>query len=300
MSRYQWDDLRYFLAVAEHGSTGAAGRALQVDASTVQRRLAALEAALGQPLALREPAGYRLTPFGMQLLPLAQAVRQAADALAQAAAGAALDLTGVVRMTCPEPIVSRLAASALFERFRARYPGLRVEFVISDRYLDLTRGDADLALRSGDTDDGRLVGRAVADSSWAVYASRRYAAEHGLPQDEPALAAHDIVAFDETLARHRASQWLREVAPTARVVARNNSVLGLLQAVRSGLGVAALPTALGDAEPELVRAFGPVPALARRWHVLARPDLRRTPRVAALFDFIVENAEALAPVLTGP
>lgn len=297
---YQWDDLRYFLAVAEHGSTGAAGRALKVDASTVQRRLAALEAAFDRPLALREPAGYRLTPFGIELLPLAQAVRQAAEALAQAAENAARELTGVVRMTCPEPIVARLAASRLFERFHARYPGLRVEFVISDRYLDLARGEADIALRSGDSEDGSLLGRAVADSLWAVYTSRRYAAEHGVPHSEAELVEHDIVAFDASLARHRVSQWLHEAAPAARVVARNNSVLGLLQAVRSGLGVAALPTALGDDEPELVRAFGPVPALARRWHVLARPDLRHTPHVAALFDFIVENAEGLAPVLTGP
>jgi DNA-binding transcriptional LysR family regulator len=297
---FDWNDLRYFIALARSGSAGGAARALQVDASTVQRRLAALEQALGRPLVQRHPAGYRLTPFGEALLPQAQAVEEAVQRLAQHAQAQARDLTGVVRVTCPEPLVWRLTQSPLLERFGARYPGLRVEFVMSDRYLDLARGDADIALRSGDTDDGALVGRAIADSLWAVYASRRYLAQHGAPACEADLAAHDLVGFDESMAGHRAAQWLQQVAPGGRIVARNNSVLGLVYAVKSGIGVAPLPTALGDAEPGLVRVLGPVPALARRWRVLAAPDARRTPRVAAFFDFIVEEAAALQSILTGP
>lgn len=180
-----------------------------------------------------------------------------------------------------------------------RYPELKVEFVISDKYVDLTKGEADVALRSGDTDDGVLVGRKVADSLWAVYASRRYIEEHGKPERLENLKDDALVGFDESMASHRASTWLRTVAPNTHVVAHNNSVLGLVYAVKSGIGIAPMPTALGDSEEDLVRVLGPIPELTRSWRLLAHPDARRTPRVSAFFDFIKDELQALRPILTG-
>src|SRR5690606_21131723 len=158
-----------------HGSTLAAARALGVNQSTVQRRLAALEAALGQRLVERLPSGYRLVGAGAAALPAAEAAAAAVAAfeLAVAEAGRAR----APRLTCPEPIAARLTRSGLPDRFHARHPEYRIEFVLADRYVDLSRGEADVALRSGDT-DGALVGRKVADSIWAVYASRDYVARH--------------------------------------------------------------------------------------------------------------------------
>jgi DNA-binding transcriptional LysR family regulator len=294
-----WNDLKYLLAVARHHSTAAASRALGVNQSTVQRRLLALEHRLGQALVQRQPSGYRLTAFGEQLLPLAQQVEQAVLALNQHVQTFQRDVTGVVRMTCPEPLVYRIGNSTLLERFRARYPGLQVEFVTSDKYLDFASGEVDIALRSGDTQDNALVGRKVGDSLWAVYASPKYIARHGHPASVDALERHDWVGFDDTMATHRAATWLAQVAPQAHVVARNNSVLGLVYSAKAGVGLAALPTALGDAEPDLVRVLGPIPELARIWRVLTTPGLRHTPRVAALFDFLVDEVDALRPIITG-
>jgi DNA-binding transcriptional LysR family regulator len=155
------------------------------------------------------------------------------------------------------------------------------------------------ALRSGDTDDDVLVGRKIADSLWAVYASRTYLERHGKPERIEDLEGHALVGFDETMANHRASTWLRRVVPNAQVIARNNSVLGLVYAVKAGIGVAPLPTALGDAEQDLVRVLGPIPELARSWRLLAHPDVRRTPPVAAFFDFVVEEAQTFRLILTG-
>ena len=101
------------------------------------------------------------------------------------------------------------------------------------------------------------------------------------------------------MSSHRVSKWLKEVAPDAKIAARSNSVLGLLYAVKSGVGVGALPTAVGDTEPELVRVLGPIPELARSWRLLAHPDLRRVPRIAAFFDFIIAEREVLKSILTG-
>lgn len=296
---FDWNDLRHFLAVARCGSTTAAARELKVDQSTVQRRLAELERRIGQPLAERHPSGYRLTPFGKQLLPHAQRVEEGVLALEQAVRSSARELTGVVRVTCPEPIVYRLSRSQVLERFRARHPRLQVEFLMSDRYLDLGKGEADVALRSGDTVDNQLVGRKIGDSLWAVYGSRAYLERHGKPADLQALARHALVGFDDSLAAHRAAVWLRQVAPGARLAASADSVLGLVSSVKAGMGLAPLPTALGDAEPDLVRVLGPIPELARAWRILTTPRLRRTPRVAAFFEFMAGEVEALRPVLTG-
>jgi DNA-binding transcriptional LysR family regulator len=296
---FDWNDLKYFLAVARHHSTLAASRALQVNQSTVQRRLAALERRLGRPLVQRHPTGYRLTEFGEALLPYAERVAKAVAALEQQLESAQLEAVGVIRVTCPEPLVYRITQTTLLDRFHARYPGLRVEFVMSDRYLDLMKGEADVALRSGDTVDNELVGRKIGDSLWAVYASRKYVERCGQPDRVEALEQHDLVGFDETMANHRAAQWLRDVTPHGRVVARNNSVLGLLYSVKAGVGIAPLPTAIADAEPELVRVLGPVPELARIWRLLTRADLRHTPRISAFFDFMIEEIDTLRPIITG-
>ena len=296
---FDWNDLRYFLAVARHRSTIAAGRALKSNQSTVQRRVAALERRIGQRLVKRHPTGYRLTEVGQEMLAYAERVEQAALAFEQHLDASKRDAVGVVRVTCPEPLVSHITQSGLIERFQARYLGLRVEFVMSDRYLDLAKGEADVALRSGDTDDGELIGRKIGDSFWAVYASRKYIEQHGQPKRVEDLEQHLLVGFDETMANHRAAKWFQKVAPNARIVARNNSVLGLIYAVKSGIGLAPLPKPLGDAEEDLVCVLGPIPELTRIWRVLAHLDARRTPRVSAFFDFIVEEIETLRPILTG-
>jgi len=298
-TRFQWDDLQHFLAVAHHGSTLAAGRALGVDQSTVQRRLSELERRIGQSLVQRQPTGYRLTEFGQEMLPFAETVERAVRAFERQVQTLGGEATGVIRITCPEPIVNRIAQTGMIDRFHARHPALKVQFVMSDKYMDLHKGDADVALRSGDTDDGELVGRKIGDSVWAVYASKVYIAQHGQPEGIEDLARHALVGFDNSMAKHRLSLWLREVAPNVELASRSSSVLGLVYSVKAGLGVGALPMPLGDAEPDFVRVFGPVPELTRIWRMLTTPELRRTPRVSAFFDFIVEEIETLRPILTG-
>jgi DNA-binding transcriptional LysR family regulator len=216
--------------VARHRSTIAAGKSLGLSQSTVHRRVSELEKRIGRPLMVRHPSGYRLTEFGEALLPYAERVEASVGDLELRIKDTVRELTGVMRVTCPEPIIYRMTKSSLIDRFQARYPGLRVEFVTSDRYLDLSKGEVDVAFRSGDTDD-ELIGRKVADSIWAVYASRGYIERHGQPARVEDLSQHPLVGFDESLSQHRAAKWLGEVAPDAKMSARNTSVLGLVSAV---------------------------------------------------------------------
>lgn len=296
---FDWSDLRYFLAVARHGSTLAASRALGVNQSTVHRRIAELERRIGGTLMLRHPSGYRLTEFGEVLLPTAEAVEASVIALERRILAYRSDLAGTIRLTVPEPLVSRIMGSPLLDLFHARYPALRIEFVMSDRYLDLSKGEADIALRSGEADDETLVGRKIADSVWAVYGSRNYVQQHGAPQRIEDIGRHAIVGFDGMLANHRAAKWLATIAPGANVAASNNSVLGVLHAVKSGIGIAPLPTTIADMHEDLVRILPPVPELARGWYLLTHPQLRQTPRIRAFFDFVVEKLDVVRPILMG-
>jgi len=293
---FDWNDLKYLLAVARHGSTLAAARKLQVNQSTVQRRVAELEARLKLRLIERLPNGYRLTAAGAMVLPAAEAVAAAIEAFEQRVAEAAH--AGVLRLTCPEPIAIRLTRAGFVDRFHTRHPDIRIQFVLADRYIDLSKGEADVALRSGDT-EGQLVGRKIADSIWAVYASRAYVDRHGAPHSIEELKTRPLIAFDESLARHRLSLWLREIAPDAEYAARSDSVLALVSAAKAGVGVAALPIALGDAEPDLIRVLEPIPELTRAWRLLTHPDARHLRRVEAFFDFVVSEVDALKPILAG-
>lgn len=296
---FDWNDLRYLLAVARQGSTLAAARELGVNQSTVHRRVAQLERQVGLRLVHRHPTGYRLTEMGEQLLPVFADVEESVAKLRRAILGLQHELTGTVRLTCPEPVLSRIVASGFVDRFHDRYPGLRIEFVISDRFVDLAAGDADVAFRSGDGSDERLVGRKIANSTWAVYASRDYVNRRGQPRSIEDLLQHDLIGFDGAMENHRATQWLANALPAAHIVARNNSVLGVVSAVKSGLGIAPLPTPIGDAEGELVQVLPPVQELARAWYLLCHPDQRSTPRISAFIDFAVEELAVLRKVLGG-
>ena len=296
---FTWDDTKYFLAVARHGSTLAAGKALDLSQSTVHRRIAELERAIGRELVVRSAAGYRLTAFGEEMLPYAEDIERAALAFAERKQ--ALDRVdiGMIRLTCPEPVMVRIIKSSLLERFYARHPGLRVEFVLSDTYIDLAKGEADVALRSGDTDDGILVGRKIADSIWSLYASQNYIAAHGSPATFADLNQHAVVGFEGTMASNRAATWLAMIAPSATIAARVSSVLGLVSVAKSGIAIVPMPIALGNSEPDLVRLFDDVPELTRSWRILAHPNARKTPAVAAFFAFIADEITALRPILTG-
>jgi molybdenum-dependent DNA-binding transcriptional regulator ModE len=141
---FDWSDLRHLIAVSRHGSTLAAAKVLGVNQSTVHRRLAELEKHIGLTMVRHHPTGYRLTEVGEAMIDHVLGVETAVRALELKIQALKNDLTGVIRLTCPEPTVSRIVASGLLERFYNRYPRLTVEFVTSDRYLDIAAGEADV------------------------------------------------------------------------------------------------------------------------------------------------------------
>ena len=297
---FDWNDLRYFLAVARHGSTIAAGKALSLSQSTVHRRLAELERRLGRRLVNRHPTGYRLTELGEEMRAYAERVEEAVLSFERQLSASATELTGTVRVTCPEALGSRLVRSQLIDKFNQRYPGLRVELVMSDKFVDLAKGEADIAFRAAPSNDGALFGRKISPSPWAVYASRAYVERNGEIARVKDIDRHAIVTFDGGMRDHPAARWLNGVAPNARVAARGSTLPSLLLAVKSGAGVATLPQIVGDEDGELVRLFGPIPNLATDIYLFMHEDVKQTPRVRAFFDFVVEELVALRAILDAP
>lgn len=294
---FDWNDLRHFLAVARAGSTLAAAKVLGTSQSTVHRRLAELEARIGRQLVKRHPTGYRLTELGEQLLPFAERAEEAVTAFERQSLASDQDLAGTIRVTCASTVADRLAKSPLIDAFHARYPGLRVELVITDRLLDLSKGEADIAIRSGEPRDEALVGRTIAEIPWAVYASRCYVERHGRPERAEDIAHHFVVACDGEIANYAAARWLRTVAPHATVAARSDNWPGFVSAVKSGVGLGPLPIHNGDRERELVRLLDTAPELVTQFCLLMHRDMRRTPRVRAFFDFVVTEIKAFRAML---
>jgi DNA-binding transcriptional LysR family regulator len=296
---FDWNDLRHFLAVAKHGSTLAAAKALGVNQSTVHRRLCELERRLGRRLVERHPTGYRLTEVGEELRPLAERMEAAAQDFERRAASSDADLIGTVRVTCPETVGYRMMKTSLLDVFRARYPGLRIELLMVDRVLDLAKGEADIAFRTAPPQDEALVCRKLADVPWAMYASRSYIERHGLPKRPEDLAKHSIIGFGGTIAGHPAARWLNSMAANAHITAVCTTTPALVLAVRSGAGLAPLPMVVAAHENDLDQLLGPTQVLRLHFYLVFHRDMRRTPRIRAFCDFVAEEIKAFRSLLVG-
>jgi DNA-binding transcriptional LysR family regulator len=297
MHSLDWNDLRYFLAVCRAGSLAGAARALHVRHSTVSRRLEALEQAIGVSLFVRTPDGLVATEAGAGIRPLAEEVERSTAAIERQAGGSDRRIGGVVRLTTSEAFSGFLVRHLAV--LHERHPGLMVEVLAGNRFFDLTRGEADLALRNGvTTQPPDLVHKRLAAAGWSVYAAERYLARHGRPASLDDLSGHFVVGFDETMAQVPGALWLSEHAGNADVVLRGNSIVAALNAAIVGMGIAVLPCFLAEAEPNLRRLSDAVIDSREIWLVF-HPDVAKIARVRTVIDFITEVIGREAAMLGG-
>jgi DNA-binding transcriptional LysR family regulator len=297
MRMLAWDDLRHFLAFARAGSMQAAAKALGVNQSTVQRRIAELEERVGRQLVERHLGSYRLTLLGEELRHPAEGVEAAVAAFERHLLACDKGLTGTLRLTCGSSVAGCLRRTPLIDAFHALYPGLQVELVISDRILDLSKGEADIAIRLGEPTEEALVGRKIANASWSVYASHAYVERHGRPDNPKDLKGHLVVACDGPIANYPGALWQRSVASHVTVATRSDHWQGLMLAVKTGAGLAALPHFQGDRESELLRVIDDI-GLVMPYYLILHRDMQRTPRVRAFADFVAAEIKSFRALIS--
>lgn len=290
---FDWQDARAFLAVAETGSTLAAGRRLGISQTTVARRVTALETALGLELFERRPQGYRPTAAGAALVPAAARLAEAASTFADAAEAQGRTVAGTVRVTMIEVFALTVMVPILRD-LQEVHPAVRLELDASGEKRDLAGGGADVAIRVAKELDPNagLVGRRVADDLWTVYCSRGYAEAHGHPRGRRALAGHAFIGGGEPAIAAYYDAWLREHELAGAVTMRHGSSAGLLSAVRGGLGLATLPCMIADQDPDLLRCLRP-PVSDRGVWLVTHERVRDAPPVRATLDFLAPRLAAL-------
>ena len=295
-SRIDWEDLRIVLAVADASSLAAAARRLGVHHTTVLRRVAAFEKSLGIRLFDRLPTGYALTARGEELVAAARAMAETVTALERRLRGQDLRLEGELRVSTTDTLMNSVLPAHL-AAFRERHPGILVEVSTANEMANLTRRDADVAIRPVLEPPESLVGRRICGVAFAPYAAPAYLARSG--HDPAAFAVHRWLAPDASLAVSSVARWMRTTLPGAEIALRADSLVGLRDGARAALGVAALPCYLGDTTPGLVRLSPPIPEMATALWVLTHDDLRRTARIRAFTELLAHALGSQRDLIEG-
>lgn len=279
MNTPDWDDLRYFLAVSDAGTLSGAARALGVEHTTVARRIEALEAALQAHLFDRFPKGWSLTRAGAALLPYARNMETDMHALMRVASGTSV-LRGTVRISAPPA----LAAYLLAPRLRAtleRLPGIDIDLRGETRQTDLTKREADIALRFDRPKAPGLAVRQLGSIDYSLYASPAYLAGH-LPEH------WEFLGYDELLQDAPQQVWLDAIRGARRYSLRSNDQATLCQAAAAGCGVAVLPRYFFDGESSVLSPIeSPACPVRRKLWIIMHDDVRRSAPVRAVADEII-------------
>lgn len=289
--RLSWDDVALFLALCRSRTVGAAGKLLGVDASTVSRRLAALEEVLGATLFERGRSGVTPSPFALDLMPVAEEIEAAVGRFSSTAETLEREVSGLVRITCP-PDLAEVVLVPMLPALLARHPALRIDLEPGEALADLTRREADIALRTVRPERGDLIVTRVLSLRWSLAASPKLArALKSLRSwnDAP------WIGWGERLGHIPPARWLAQNLKDSEPVVRSDSLRVQIAVVAAGIGVALLP------EPSF-RHFGFVPvklatelrAVSAGWpsdelFAVTHRALREVPRVRAVWDYVLER-----------
>lgn len=284
MKALSWDDFRLVKAVERAQGLAGAAAELQVDQSTIFRRLGALEESLGAPLFERRRSDYRLTPSGEEMAQAAARMEEDALSTERRIRGKAITPRGEIRIATADSLLTYLL-TPMFRRFQDLCPDIRLDVVVGNAPLNLSKRDADIAIRATQAPPDTLVGRKIAPISWALYGLRTDFPEGDAFPGADILAERRWAALGEDMAALRAVRAFVDIRPE-KIVFRANSVLALAQAVETGIGVGHLPCFIGDRSPALRRLSDIRPDMGADLWLLTHEDLRHSPRIRIFMDYI--------------
>jgi len=285
-----WDDLRYFLAVARGGNVTAASAALGVNHSTVSRRIGAFEKRLGVRLFDRMPTGFAMTPSAEAMLADAQSVESDIVAMSRRLAAQDMRMSGTLRITAPEGMVSIVLLPHI-AAFLKLHPGIEVEVTATADIKSLNNREVDLAIRATNKPPDGLMGRRLTGQGMATYASRSYLVERKLTVENIVQKSADGFGGHSWIGRigeKNVPDWINNHYPNAQCTARFDTIFAVYEAVKAGLGMAELPCRLGNADAGLVRIPPLVTVPYRDIWILYHRDMRHTARLLAFSGFLAK------------
>ncbi len=289
-----WDGLRTLLALSRAGSFAGAGKALKVDHSTVGRRIAALERAFGQPLVIRTPDGVAITAAGHAACEAAERMEEAVLVAERRIAGERMQAR-VVTLTTTDGFSDFLVGR--FAPFCIEHPELRLDIVTNNDPVDLSRGEADVALRMFQPTEPSLVARRIGTIGWSLYASDDYVARRGRPTLAD-LGGHALLGYDEALAHAAGARWLAQNMPDAGFVLRAQAPRAVAAAAAAGMGVGIIPCFYAQGEPRLRRVTAAV-LIESEVFAVVHNDLRNVPQVRLVVEQLAAMFRADRALLRG-
>jgi DNA-binding transcriptional LysR family regulator len=291
MSRFDWDDLRFFLAVARVGRLTVAARRLGADHATVSRRITALEESLKAKLFERRPQGYALTEHGERLLGKAEAIETQALAVSSEIGGADLALSGTVRIGAPDGfgtmfLAPRAAALA------AQYPDLEIQLIAMPRLLSLSKREADVAISLAPPKEGKIVARRLTDYRLGLYSTADYLARSAPVSRADDLHEHQVIGYIDDLIFTPELDYLDEVSKGLRARLQSSNLVAQMNATVAGAGVCVLPHFMAATEPRLVPVLPETVSITRSFWLIVHADLKDIARIRATMDFMVREVKA--------
>jgi len=296
MQNVSWDEFRLVKAIAETGSLAGAGEALGLNHSTIFRRLNALESELGSRLFERARAGYLPTPAGEEMVALALRMFDDITDFERRISGRDVKPTGELRITTNDSFVAHMM-TPLFGEFCRIYPEIKLDVVIDNRALNLSKRDADVAIRATSEPPETLVGRRIATIAWTVYGLKT--SNIAVADDPSDLQGQSWVGFGDALSSMGPARWISRSVPSSKIFYRLNTVLGLSQAVEAGIGIGFLPCFIGDQSPLLTRLLATPMVFDSSLWLLTHPDLKNSARVRAFVDFMGRELMKRKSVIEG-
>jgi DNA-binding transcriptional LysR family regulator len=293
-----WDDLRYFLAVAERGSLSGAARALKVNPATIGRHIDALEGAFGARCFDRRMDGYVLTGAGEKLLSRARLVENEIFSLSRAFDCEDRGLVGTVVVAAAEMVTESVIIPAL-PRLRSQHPGIRIDLNSDKQIVNLARREADIAIQLLRPEHGDFVVRRIGTIGFGLFAAADYLESRGHPEAVDDLAGHDIIDWAEEEPSMAPAAWLRQQTGPHPAILRVNRASERLAACAAGFGITVLPFVQAKERPELVRLLLDHPIPSTDIWLLTHRSLTRVAKIRAVMDFLIGSVEQVAPILDG-
>lgn len=287
-----WNDLRFLLAISRTGTLASAARELGVNYTTVSRRIQTLQEELGTQLVERTPDGHRLTEAGQRVSEVATDIEDKLHRLDLAMLATDHMMEGDLSVSMPDMFIKYL--SPLFASFCEQYPSITLHIDTSNHIVDLSRREADIALRVTQQPSPQLFGRKLAHMAFGAYASREYLKRF----EKNAYPQMSWLCFATEYKPILTEQWLDTHAAGANIH-RFHSTVGLFESIIGGMGAAFIPVLFGELEPTLQRLRPPEPGFGMDLWLLTHPDLKQNKRVRTLMEEIAREFEEKRGLLEG-